>query len=151
MSCWFETLLRDAGYALRVLRKQRGFTVVAILTLAIGIGSATAAFSVLDPWLLRPLPLKDAKQLYALWRTAAANPGQPAYFFGYRDYLGFAANADSFTGLGASFHRSFTMTGAGKPTEVSGEIASQSLFPTLGAEAFIGRTFLPEDLTGEKT
>jgi len=144
-------LAGDFGYALRILRKQHGFTVVAILTLAIGIGSATAAFSILDPWLLRPLPLKDARQLYALWRTAAANPNQPAFFFGYRDYLGFAANAESFTGMGASFHRSFTLMGAGKPEEVSGEIASQSLFPTLGVDALVGRTFLPEDLTGEKT
>jgi predicted permease len=144
-------LTAEFGYALRILRKRRGFTAVAILTLAIGIGSATAAFSILDPWLLRPLPLKDARQLYALWRTAAANPAQPAFFFGYRDYLGFSANAQSFTGMGASFHRSFTMIGAGKPEEVSGEIASQSLFPTLDANAFIGRTFLPEDLTGEKT
>src|SRR5215471_14248366 len=145
-----ESLLRDTGYGLRILRKQRGFTTVAVLTLGIGIGSVTAAFSILDPWLIRPLPLKDARQLYALWRTAAGNPGQPAYFFGYRDYLGFEANAQSFTAMGASFHRSFTMIGAGKPEEVSGEIASQNLFETLGATAALGRTFLPEDLTAEK-
>src|SRR5262249_54063996 len=141
---------RDIDYGQRLLRKSPGFAVVAILTLGVGIGSATAAFSIIDPWLIRSLPLKDAGKLYAVWRTTPANPSQPAYFFGYRDYLGFARDSKSFSDMAASFHRSYTITGIGNPEEVPGEIATLNLFPTLGIEAAIGRTFVPEDLTGGK-
>src|SRR5215471_21269871 len=85
-----QRLGRDMHYGSRLLRKSPGFTALAIITLGLGIGSATAAFSIIDPWLIRPLALKDAGRLYAVWRTAPGNPSQPAYFFGYRDYLGFA-------------------------------------------------------------
>jgi predicted permease len=145
-----ETLIRDASFALRVLKRQPGFTLISILTLTIGIGSATAAFSILDPWLIRPLPLKDAQRLCAVWRTAAADPSQPAYFFGFRDYLGFANAAQSFTQIAGCFHRNFAMTGTGKPEDVTGEVATGTLFATLETQAAMGRTFLPDDLTGEK-
>src|SRR5262252_6552697 len=145
-----QRLGRDMHHGSRLLRKSPGFAAVAIITLGLGIGSATAAFSIMDPWLIRPLPLKDAGRLCAVWRTAPGNPSQPAYFFGYRDYLGFAANAKSFTEMAGSFHRSYTITGIGHPVEVDGEIATMNLFSTLGVEAGLGRTFLPEDLTGGK-
>lgn len=145
-----QRLGRDMHYGSRLLRKSPGFAAVAIITLGLGIGSATAAFSIMDPWLIRPLPLKDAGRLCAVWRTAPGNPSQPAYFFGYRDYLGLAENTKSFSYIAASFHRNYTITGIGHPEEVAGEIVTANMFSTLGVVADIGRTFLPEDLAGSK-
>ena len=145
---WMENLARDTRYAARQLRRAPGFTIVAALTLALGIGATTAAFSILDPWLIRPLPLKDAHRLFVLWRTAAGAPGQPAFFFNYFDYQAFAKSNHVFTSMGASFFRSFTMTASGSPVSVSGQIASGSLFPTLKVHAQLGRVFVPEDVSG---
>jgi hypothetical protein len=87
---WLESLFQDLRYAARQLRKNPAFALFSIATLGIGIGSATAAFSILDPWLIRPLALKEPGQLNHLWRTSAGHPTQPAFFFEYRDYLKFA-------------------------------------------------------------
>jgi predicted permease len=145
-----DRIAQDMRYGARLLRKSPGFTLVAIITLAVGIGSAAATFSILDSWLIRALPLKDADQLYAVWRSAPGSPAQPAFFFGYRDYLGFSRDARSFSEIAASFHRSYTVTGIAKPEGVDGEIATANLFSTLGVKAAQGRTFLPEDAAGAK-
>src|SRR5690242_5589549 len=109
-------------YAARQLRKNPGFAFFSILTLAIGIGSATASFSILDPWLLRPLALKEPNRLVHLWRTRAGNPTQPAFFFEYRDYLKLAAAARSFSSTSGTFYRNYTLTDRDHPQDVMGEI-----------------------------
>jgi predicted permease len=147
----FDTLRQDFRYASRQLRKNPGFALFAIATLAIGLGSATAAFSILDQWLIRPLALKNARELQHLWRTSAADHTQPLFFFQYREYLKFAKESRSFSSMSATFYRGYTLTGHGKPEGVMGEITTVNLFDTLGVRAALGRTFLPRDRNGEKS
>ncbi len=137
-------------YAARQLRKNPGFAFFSITTLAIGIGSATASFSILDPWLIRPLALKEPHQLVHLWRTRSGSPAQPAFFFEYRDYLQFAEQARSFSSIAATFYHTYTLTRRGHPADVMGETTTPNLFDTLGIHAALGRTFLPRDAMGEK-
>src|SRR5690242_4789226 len=137
-------------YAARQLRKNPGFAFFSIITLAIGIGSATTSFSILDPWLIRPLALKEPHQLVHLWRTRSGSPAQPAFFLEYRDYLKFAKEARSFSSIAATFYHTYTLTGRGNPTDVMGETTTSNLFDTLGIHAALGRTFLPRGATGEK-
>jgi hypothetical protein len=137
-------------YAVRQLRRNPGFAFFSIATLAIGIGSATASFSILDPWLIRPLALKDPGQLVHLWRTRSGSPAQPAFFFEYRDYLKFAEEARSFSSASATFYHTYTLTGRGNPMDVMGETTTANLFDTLGIRVALGRTFLPRDADGER-
>ena len=143
-----ETLFADVRYALRQLLRNRGFAVIAILTLALGIGATTGIFSILNAWIIQPLPLKAPQQLMIFWRAAAGIPNEPAYYFNWRDYLYFRERTHTFQSLGASFERAYTLTGSGEPESLDGAVASRTLFSTLGATAFRGRLFLPDDETG---
>jgi putative ABC transport system permease protein len=143
-----ESLFADVRYALRQLVRNRGFAVIAILTLALGIGATTGIFSILNAWILQPLPLKDPQQLAIFWRAAAASPNEPAYYFSWRDYLYFRERSHAFQSLGASFERGYALTGSGEPESLHGGIASRTLFATLGVTAFRGRLFLTDDDTG---
>jgi predicted permease len=143
-----ESLFADVRYALRQLVRNRGFAVIAILTLALGIGATTGIFSILNAWIIQPLPLKDPQQLVIYWRAAADSPNEPAYYFSWRDYLYFRERSHAFQSLGASFERGYTLTGGGEPESLHGGIASRTLFATLGVSAFRGRLFLTDDDTG---
>lgn len=143
-----DSLFADVRYALRQLVRNRGFAVIAILTLALGIGATTGIFSILNAWIIQPLPLKDPQQLVIFWRAAADSPNEPAYYFSWRDYLYFRERSHAFQSLGASFERGYTLTGVGEPESLHGGIASRTLFATLGVSAFRGRLFLTDDDTG---
>jgi predicted permease len=143
-----ESLFADVRYALRQLVRNRGFAVIAILTLALGIGATTGIFSILNAWIIQPLPLKDPQQLVIFWRAAADSPNEPAYYFSWRDYLYFRERSHAFQALGASFERGYSLTGGGEPESLHGGIASITLFATLGVTAFRGRLFMTDDDTG---
>src|SRR5580692_7052446 len=115
-----EGLFADVRYALRQLERNRGFTAIAILTLALGIGATTGIFSILNAWMIQPLPLKDPQHLVIFWRATPANPDEPAWYFGWRDYLYFQDGSHAFESLGASFERSYTLTGSGAPEDLLG-------------------------------
>src|SRR5205809_756588 len=109
-----ENLLRDIRYAIRGLRKQPGFTVVAVLTLALGIGANTAIFSVVNAVLLRPLGFKDPDRLAIIWEDAAfagfpRNTPAPANFVDWKN------QNRSFEDMAAAAERSFNLTGDGEP------------------------------------
>jgi predicted permease len=148
---WLEDFLQDLRFGARMLRKNRGFTAVAVLTLALGIGANTAMFSIVNAWLLRPLPLKNPQELVAVWRTRAENPRQPAYFDLYHDYAVWISQNRTFQSLGATFEKSYALTGAGEPQQIHGAIASWNLFETVGATAELGRLFEVQDAQGEAT
>lgn len=144
-----ESLLQDLRYGMRELHHSPSVTIAVVLTLALGMGANTAIFSLLNAWLLRPLPLKEPQRLVAVWRTNSSAPRDPAYFNLYHDYVVWAAANRSMTSLAATFDEPYVLTGAGDPEELHGAIASWNLFDTVGTTAEIGRLFLAADYSGE--
>jgi predicted permease len=143
-------LVQDLRYGLRMLIKSRGFAMVAIVTLALGIGANTAMFSIVNAWLLRPLPLDNPRELVSVWRTRSQAPRQPAFFNLYHDYLVWASQNRGFRSLAATFEQSYALTGAGgEPKQIHGAVASWNLFQTVGASPAVGRLFVAEDTRGE--
>jgi putative ABC transport system permease protein len=138
-----ETLLQDIKYGARVLAKHRGFTVVAVLTLALGIGANTAIFSVVNELLLRPLPFRDADRLVMLWEVTPEgrhqNTTSRANFRGWRE------QSKSFESMAAFSDQRLNLTGAGEPEEVSVQFATPELFQVLGVEPSIGRRITEDD------
>jgi predicted permease len=139
-----ETLWRDLSYGVRMLIKDPGFTAVAVLSLAIGIGANSAIFSVADALLLRPLPYEDADRLVILWsRSPGLNVAQD--WFSPGQYLDVKTRNQVFEEVAITIGGSFNLTGQGTPERVDGARVSSSLFTLLGAGPLLGRVFLPEE------
>jgi putative ABC transport system permease protein len=140
-----ENLMQDIRYALRTLAKNLGFTLVAVLTLGLGIGANTAIFSVVQNLLLRPLPYPQPESLVEIWNTYP--PQVPRGGLSPGDYADWRKEAKSFSEMGAyaDVSRGFNLTGDGEPQRVLIGYASSSLFPMLGARVVAGRSFLPEE------
>src|ERR1044072_7036958 len=138
------TLWRDLCYGIRMLSKKPGFTVVAILSLAIGIGANSAIFSVTNALLLSPLPYEDADRLVILWsRSPGLNVAQD--WFSPGQYLDIKNQNQVFDETAITIGGSFNLTGQGTPERVDGARVSSSLFPLLGAQSFLGRVFTPDE------
>jgi predicted permease len=133
---------QDLRYGFRTLCKNPGFTAVAMLALALGIGANTAMFSVVNGVLLRPLSYPDPDRLLIIFETS---PEFSRSSVAYPNYLDWRRERRAFTDMGAYRSDDFNFTGAGQPEHVSGEYVSASLFPVLGATPFLGRSFLPEE------
>ncbi|HSE38530.1 MAG TPA: ABC transporter permease, partial [Blastocatellia bacterium] len=142
-----QTIWQDLRYGLRMLRNRPGFTIVAVVTLALGIGANTAIFTIVDAALLRGLPYQSPERLYHLWeRTPQAE--FPQREFSYPDYQDYQHNK-AFTALGAYTGGGGIITGRGEPERVFAPSASANFFTMLGVEPLIGRTFQPgEDTPG---
>ena len=141
-----ETLWRDLRSGVRTLSKSRGFTAVAVLTLGVSIGASTAVFSIVDAVLLKTLPYESAERLAAVWSTEIGQP-QSKIFTSYRDFEEFQSQSHSFEQLAAlTWARAGQiLTRNGSPHEVLAIPASAEFFSLLGARAWKGRTFGPED------
>lgn len=139
-------LLQDLKYALRQLRRGPGFTTVAVLTLALGIGANTAIFSVVSSVLLRPLAYREPQSLYliqVIWpQMSKFYPLMPANFRGYQIWQ---KQCHSFEGIAIAEAASADMTGAGEPAEIHGVRASANLLRVLGIQPELGRDFLPQE------
>jgi predicted permease len=146
---WLEDFAQDLRFGARMLRKNPGFTVVAAATLALGIGANTAIFSIVNAWLLRPLPLKNAQELASVWRTRSQAPRQPAFFDFYHDYVVWSSQNRTFQSLAATFEQSYALTGTGEPEQVHGGVVSWNLFQTVSAIPELGRLFEAEDARRE--
>ena len=137
-------MLGDLKFAWRQLRKSPGFSLTAVLTLALGIGGVTAVFSVVEAVLLRPLPYKDSASLFLLRERVEhlmdgdANLSAP-------DVLTFARENKAFTGVGGFIGASFEASGAGAPFRARAERLTASTFPVLGIEPILGRTFTQQE------
>jgi predicted permease len=139
-----EILWHDLCYGIRMLFKHAGFTAVAILSLALGIGANSAIFSVTNALLLRPLTYEDADRLVILWnRSPGLNVAQD--WFSPGQYLDVKAQNQVFDQVAITIGVSFNLTGQGTPEHVDGARVSSSFFPTLGASAMLGRVLLPEE------
>jgi putative ABC transport system permease protein len=142
-----ETLTQDARYGWRQLKRSPGFTAVAVVTLALGIGANTAIFSIVNAVLLRPLPYQDSDRLVAVWSTDIKHAGSKL-FSSYRDFEEWQAHNQSFEQLEACTWATTgrTLTWHGGSLNVLAIPATQGFFSLLGARAAQGRTFAPEDL-----
>src|SRR5690349_10769332 len=139
-----ENLLKDIRYGVRGLWKRPGFTVVAVLTLALGIGANTAIFSVVNAVLLRPLQFRDPDRLVMIWEDATfagfpRNTPAPANYFDWKN------QTHAFEDIAATNEETFNITGDGNPERVAAYSVSANFFPLLGIAPALGRTFTPED------
>src|SRR2546423_8781085 len=140
-----RTLLQDFRYGLRVMLKRPGFTAVAVLTLALGVGANTAIFSVVNAVLLRALPYADAGRLVKLY-TGTAPSAQPTGPLSYPDLLDYRAQAQTLEYVAAYQGVGTVMSvGGEEPERVRGTEAMADLFPALGAKAALGRVFTREE------
>jgi hypothetical protein len=144
---WWDHLQQDIRFGLRMLRNSPSFSVVAILTLALGIGANTALFSVVNAVLLRPLPFENPSRLVWSWgdcSLCAQAAVAPADFIDYRaqnhsfEYYGAMAGGDSL----------FNLAGSDKPTQIKGSMVTAGFFDALGMQIRYGRVF---ELSDEKT
>ena len=143
---WIGVVGRDFGYALRTLRRSRGFAAVAALTLALGIGANTAIFTLLDQVLLRLLPVKNPQQLVLLTmrgRHYGNNWGGNA--ISYPMYRDFQDHNEVFSGMFCRFPEHVSMTFGGQSERVAAELVSGTYFNVLGVGTAVGRAFTPED------
>ncbi len=143
-----ETLLQDVRYALRTLRKTRGFTLVCILTLGLGIGASTAIFSVVNAVLLRPLPYPNHERLVRIGERHPGNGCGLCGAFGNATYATFndlERTASAVENTSAFREWSFNLTGDGDPEQVPGALVSGNFFAALGSKPVVGRMIRPED------
>jgi predicted permease len=139
---WLENLWRDARYGARTLRNSPGFTLAAVLTLALGIGANTAIFSVVDAVLLRSLPYRDAGRLVLL-RETTARVGEVSV--SYQDFLDWRKQNHVFSGMAAVHDVSFDLSGVGRPQRISGYGVSPNFLSLLGVSPILGRDFEPRE------
>lgn len=138
-----RNVLRNLRYAIRQLRTSPGFALTAILTLAVGIGGTVAVFSLMDAVLLRPLPFKQPEQLVSLHEHSDQDSHELRVTA--PDVLTFQSENKAFSGLAGHVATGYELSGAGDPFEARAERVSASLFPLLGIEPFLGRTFSQEE------
>lgn len=141
MAAALTTLWQDLRFGIRGLRRSPGFTLVAVLVLALGIGANVSLFTVLHAVLLRPLPFSEPERLVIVQQAKQAEPGGVAY----PNLLDWRAGSTSFERLAVYASTRFTLSGDGEAARVTGVISSADLFPLLGVPPAMGRTFLPEE------
>jgi predicted permease len=141
-----NTLLHDVRYAIRTLLKSPGFAIIAILTLALGIGANTAMFSVINGVLLNPLPYPHSGQLVAIYEsTLGATQGPITYL----NFLDWEHESKTFSSMAVYRNQDYNFTGAGHAERLTGTMISAGFFPTLATNPILGRTFnLHDDQVG---
>ncbi|HMG87201.1 MAG TPA: ABC transporter permease [Terracidiphilus sp.] len=135
-------LLQDLRYALRMLLKSPGFTAIAVLTLALGIGANTTLFSVVNGVLLNPLPYRSPGQLVAIYEKDAALDRAP---ISYLNFLDWERASKTFASMAIYRHEDYNLTGTAKPERLNGLMVSAGFFPTLGVQPILGRTLTRDD------
>ncbi len=139
-------LWQDVRFAVRTLKKSPIFVVVAVLSLALGIGANTAIFTLVDQVLLRLLPVKDPQQLVLFWgRGSHYGSNNGMYRLSYPMYADFRDNNQVFSGMFAEHGTSMSVAFEGKTERLDGEMVTGTYFPVLGVHAALGRVFDPSD------
>jgi putative ABC transport system permease protein len=136
-------LLQDLYYSLRQLRKSPGFTLTAVLTLAVGIGGVTAIFSIVEAVMLRPLPFQDSARLISLHERFEQDSHELR--MSAPDVETFQRESRAFTGVGGFIASAYELTGAGSPFNARAERVNSSVFPLLGVEPLLGRVFTQQE------
>ncbi|MGA8553173.1 MAG: ABC transporter permease [Candidatus Acidiferrales bacterium] len=148
-----QTLWQDLRYGLRTMARAPGFTAVAILTLALGIGSNTAIFSVANAVLLRPLPFYEPDRLMQVWHTPpqASFPGIPTFAVSPANFLDWRSQNQTFEDMAAYGFGRYTLTGTGHPEAIRMVAATYGLFSILRSKPLLGRVFIAgEDEPGRE-
>ena len=140
----FETLWQDLRYGTRMLSKARGFSAVAVVTLALGIGANTAIFSVVNAVLLEPLPFDEPNQLLAVGQNTPQNRARLSQF-SFRNFADYRDRSQSFERLAAYYNASFTLTGRREAVRLRGTVVTADLFSLLRVSPALGRSFQPEE------
>jgi putative ABC transport system permease protein len=136
-----QTLILDLRYGIRMLIRRPGFMVVAVITLALGIGANTMIFSVVNAVLLNPLPFPDSARLVRLGESHPTFKGG----FTYASFLDLGNETETLENIAAARFWSDSITDGGEPESVSIMLVSANFFPALGVPPLLGRTFLPEE------
>jgi putative ABC transport system permease protein len=137
--------VQDLRYGLRTLWKSPAFTVVALVTLALGIGANTAIFSIVNAVLLKPLPFPDSDQLMFMTSAFEKQGATRNFATSYADFLDWRNTAKSFSGMASYHDDSFTLTGGEQPLHLSGETVSADFFSVLGTQPLLGRGFVRDE------
>jgi predicted permease len=142
-----STLLQDLRFAVRMLMKSPGFTVVAVMSLALGIGANSTIFTLVSAVLLHPLPMQDSERLVAVFTTDERNRGA---FFNYMqtsplNFQDYRKEGDVFSGLVAHQGLPLAFSGKGEPEQIFGELVSGDFFTVLGVTPALGRFFVPDE------
>jgi predicted permease len=147
---WLDDLIRDVSYGLRQLRRNPGFTAVAVITLALGIGANAAIFSVMNATLFQQLPYPRPAQLVLVWGTEAGGCCRHGEIpFSAPNFLDFKEQNKVFANMGTFDATSFTLTGVSNPEHVPAGSVTAGFFRTLEVSPMLGRAFLPqEDVPG---
>ena len=135
-----DTLLQDIRYAIRMCVRQPGFTAIAVVALALGVGANTAIFTIVNAVLLERLPYRDSDRIMSLWEEGTHRPGRnntlgPANFIRWRE------RSSSFDAMAAMVDTRANLTGRGDPEEVVVQNVEAQFFPMLGVSPLFGRTF----------
>jgi hypothetical protein len=138
-----DTLIQDLRYGIRTLLKKPGFAAIAILMLAIGIGANTAIFSVVNGVLLRPLPYRDSERVITVWQNDVQK-GLERVDVAPANFLDWQEQNQVFGEMSIIEPFGFSLTGQGEPEAIRCWLVSAGFFKILGADAMLGRTFLPE-------
>jgi predicted permease len=139
---FMDTLLQDVRYGLKQLWKSKGVTIVAIVSLAVGIGANSAIFSIVNSVLLRPRPVSAPDQLVQIY---TGDRNQPYHASSYPTYQDFRDRSEVFSGLAAYGIEQFKLDDGNKVEQIWGEFITGNYFDVLGVSAVKGRTFLPEE------
>jgi putative ABC transport system permease protein len=141
-----STMINDLRYGLRMLAKHPGFTAVAVLTLALGIGANTAIFSVVNAVILRPLPYPDSSRIVTIWVTEPSGPGN-LYPDTGPDYVDWKTQNQVFSTMGGVFVTGAALTGTSEPLQIQGFEVSPEIMDLLGARPLLGRNFSADETT----
>jgi putative ABC transport system permease protein len=142
-----QFLAQDLRYGLRSLVRNPGFSVVAILALALGIGPNSAIFTIVNAVLLKPLPMPEPNRVVMIWQTLLKS-GFDQMPVSANDYLDWKRQAHSFEEMAAAFaipEYGLNISGAGEPERVGAALGSKEFLPALGIKPVVGRNFLPEE------
>jgi putative ABC transport system permease protein len=139
-----ETIIKDIRYGVRGLLKRPAFTLIAVITLALGIGANAAIFSVVNAVLLKPLQFRDPDRLAVVWEEASY-AGFPRNTPAVGNYADWKNHAQSFEDMAAMADRSFNLTGDGEPERVGASAVTYNLFGLLGVQPIVGRTFTADE------
>ena len=140
-----DKMLNNLRYAIRILLKQPSYSLIAILTLGLGVGASTAIFAVVNGVLLRPLPFKDSQRLVMVWLKGAAAAGGDRTPLAVSDLNDWRTQSRSFDSISAYQYGSFNYTSGSDPEQVRGVNVTSNLLSTLGVVVQLGRDLMPAD------